>query len=43
MYAWTYEYECGSSKFKHIVLAFCHIHSVDVLVTINITLLLLLA
>jgi len=41
MYAWTYE--CGSSKYKDIVLAFCHIHSVDVLVTINITLLLLLA
>jgi len=38
MYTWTCEH--GSSEYKHIVLAFCHIHSVDVLVTINMILLL---
>jgi len=39
IYAWTCE--CGDSKYKQIVLAFCHIHSVDVRVTLNNMLLLL--
>jgi len=40
--AHEWAYECASSKYKHVVLAFYHMHSIDVLVSINNTLLLLL-
>jgi len=35
IYAWTYDWI--SSKYKLIVLAFCDMHSVDVLLTIKKT------
>ena len=40
-YICAWPYDCEISKYKQIVLAFCHIRSVDVIVTISNILLLL--